>query len=430
MLDSVRAAACATRCDVVSGVVFDSLLNEPLAGAVLTAFPSGLTTLSDSLGRFALVSDEPITRLVAFHEVLDRIGLGGLEVRRRDHTRPWTSVQLATPSLLALWPRLCGERRPANARATVIMGTARLADDRTRVAGARVVAQWPRPNYAIGGGDPRTLDTITDSLGNFLLCGVEEYVEPALVAVAAEVQSGVIRLPSEARPVRRVDLVLGPSDASARGVLRGRVVNEQDAPVPNVRVGVDGVDEEVITGEDGRFVLLDVPVGSRMLWTRALGFSPTMQAVEVLTDPRPSFTIPLQRVIELEGVTVTARSDVRAARVDFEWRKRAGFARFLDSTAIMRVPYLRNALAELPSLRVRAGREANSFVITGRNECPAHIYLDGVKAEARDVWELPRELMAAVEVYSSVAFAPAQLVRVAADNCAVVAFWTKWALRP
>ncbi len=156
------------------------------------------------------------------------------------------------------------------------------------------------------------------------------------------------------------------------------------------------------------------------------------QSVDVLETPGESLTIPLTRTIELEGVTVTERVNVRGDRRDFEWRKRAGWGRFVDSLEIMRAPNVRAALAMVPSIRVRGlkNRATTEFEIRGRLNCPAHIFMDHTKSSLEEVNAIPPANLASVEVYSSVAFAPAEFIQITQDNCAVVIFWTKYGLRP
>ncbi len=430
VLDSVPAMACGAACDVVTGVVYDSLVNEPLQNAIVVARPSGVTVTTDSTGRFRLTSDVRVEQLTVYHDALDRMGLGTLTAVRSASAAAWRDVRLATPSLLTIWPKLCGTKSPLASRPVILTGTARLADNRTRVAGAKVFVQWPRPGHAVGGDDPRTAESVTDSLGNFLICGMEEFVEPSLVALSTEMQSGVITLPSEMHPIRRVDLVLASVESPQRGIVRGRVVNERGAPLEAVRVSVDGHEREVMTTPDGMFALVDAPLGSRMLWVRAIGHSPVAQAVEVVETPDAPLTIVLTRTIELEGVTVTERADVRGVRRDFESRKRAGWGRFVDSTAIMKAPFVRVALQMVPGVRVDAIPKTTGFIIRGRFGCLAHLYVDGVISNNDEVNAIPPANIAAVEIYPTVAFAPAELVRVKADNCAVAAFWTKHGLRP
>lgn len=393
------------------------------------ACPSQRPTTTDSTGRFSLLVDQPATQITVYHSALDDIGLGALVAERLENRGNWNNARLSTPSLLTLWPRLCDSKRPVGTRSAVLMGTARLADNRTRVSGARVLVQWA-PVVAGRSKALKTLEVLTDSIGNFIACGVEEYVEPSLLAQSREAQSGVIRLPASVRSVRRVDLVLAEGDAGlATTTVRGRVTSEQGQPLAGISVAVEGRAGEVVSSATGVFVLDSVPFGSRMLNDRAIGYTPVAQAIDVTRDGMPPITIPLSTTIELEAVTVTERTALRLNRSEFDQRRRAGFAQFVDSTAFARVPFIRMGIQMLPNVRVVA-TIGSEFAIRGRNGCPAHIYLDGTLSNGQEVNRLPLESIAAVEAYSSVAFAPARFIRVMADNCAVVIFWTKWGLRP
>jgi hypothetical protein len=208
-----------------------------------------------------------------------------------------------------------------------------------------------------------------------------------------------------------------------------------------VRVEVDGVDSATVSGADGSFSLQAVPLGSRMLSLRAVGYSPVAQVVEVAATQTSPLQLRLSRVVELEGVRVTERVNVRLARSDFEDRRKAGFARFVDSSVFERAPNLRTALSmvqsglSFPPLGTTKRRTVGpgaptEFDIVGPNGCPAHIYLDGTQATIEEVNVIPKQNVAAVEIYRNVALAPAQFIRVADDACAVVIFWTKAGLRP
>ena len=159
--------------------------------------------------------------------------------------------------------------------------------------------------------------------------------------------------------------------------------------------------------------------------------------MEVVEGDNPPLTIPVRQVVELEGVRVTERAILRRERSEFELRKRAGIARFVDSTEIMRAPNVRAAIQLVPNVRVRPGRGATEFEILSRNGCPAQVYVDGTLADADFANRLPPENIASIEFYSSVALAPSRYIVVQAPPCvirtddrAVVLFWTKSGLAP
>jgi hypothetical protein len=416
--------APATIVETVRGVVFDSLAMEPLEDAIVVAFPGGATGTTDERGRFAVASSEPVRQLTVFHRVLDQTGLGALQVMRTPG-----DVYIATPGPLTVWQQVCESRRPLGQRAVIVTGTARLADGRTRVAGARVVAQWERPEYATGGPQTRTLDAVTDSLGNYVMCGVEEFVPFAIIATSNEARSAPLGVDADLRPLRRLDLVLG--GASETGIVSGVVRSLDGRGIPNVQVTLDGVDDPSTSGDDGSFRFPQVPTGSRMLFLRGIGYTPVAQVIEVLAGNNPRLDVQIDKVVELEGVRITERALIRRERSEFELRKRAGTSRVIDSAVIRRSVNLRAALQMTQGVNVREYRQvgAQGFQVLGRRGCPAYYYLDGMPSNVTDVNFIPPENLAAVEIFVSAALTPPRFVPLG-DDCAVVLFWTKAGLRP
>jgi hypothetical protein len=410
--------------ETVRGVVFDSLAMEPLESALVVAFPGGATATTDSTGRFTIPSPDSVRQFTVFHPALDQTGLGALQVLRTPGEQ-----RIATPSLLTIWPQLCDSRRPLGARSVIVTGTARLADGSTRVAGARVVAAWERPPYANGGPDTRTLDAITDSLGNYVMCGVEEFATFAIVATSDVARSSELGVDADLRPLRRVDLVLGSTTET--GVVSGVVRSREGQGVAGVQVILDGVPEPVVSGSDGTFRFPSAPTGSRMLFVRGIGYTPVGQAIEVLAGDNPRLEVGVDKVVELEGVRITERANVRRDRSEFELRRRAGTSRVVDSTMLSKAVNLRAALQMVQGVNVRpydrAGQQG--FQVQGRRGCPAYYYLDGGVATVEDVNVIPPENLAAVEIFTTAALAPSRFIPLG-DDCAVVLFWTKVGLRP
>ncbi len=424
VLDTVRARVTA---DTVRGLVYDSLAGEPLVGAFVIVAPGGATGVTDSAGRFEILTDSIGARVTAYHGVLDQLGIGALTAVRPGNRR--SEVVLGTPSHATLWPQLCDSPRPLGGRTVIVTGTARLADGNTRVSGASVIAQWPKPEYAVGGGDIRSREVRTDSLGNFLICGIEDFVDVSFAAVSREYQSGIVTVPPDTRSLRRLDLVLGRE--TDRGTVQGIVRSRVGTPLADIQLALDGAEEPLVTGPDGRFQFSDETVGSRNLNERAVGYQPVGQLVEVMTGNAPPIDIPFDKLVQLEGVTVTARTSLRLDRQEFELRRRAGFARVVDSSMLARFPNVRAAIQQTQGVVVQADarRPTSEFVILGRNGCPAWLYLDGTITSNEEVNRIPLENLAAVEFYTTVAFAPPRYQPLG-DNCAVVLFWTKYGLRP
>src|SRR6185312_872171 len=228
----------------------------------------------------------------------------------------------------------------------------------------------------------------------------------------------------------RVNLVLG--DIGKTTTIRGTVLDAHNQPVVGATVDVDGVDAEVRTNAEGRFVLPGVPTGSRTIAVRTIGYAPLFQAITALPDDPNSIQVTMVATA-LASVNVTGRQNVSHLQMDFEQRRREGFGTFKDSTEIMKSTSIRSVFQGIPSL-VITGVDVTSFSLftpvqsmSGNNPaagCPANIYIDGQLADTGVLISLPKDQIAAIEVYIRQEFAPAQYLLLS-NNCGVVLVWTK-----
>lgn len=425
-----RAGAQAA--DTVRGVVFDSLGGSPLAGAFILTDVDGVTTTTDSLGRFLVSAARRIMRLQAFHDVPERLGLGGLVAERPRGALSW-NASLATPSLETVWGRLCEGRRPAEGSGGIIFGSTRLSDDTTRLGGVLVEAQWELPRAS---SDSVLLyvsrRTRTDSLGNYIICGVRERVDAAVVGLSAEYHSSTVLLSDDELPIRRGDLVLGRRDSVPLGVVvSGTVVDGDGVPVPDATVQIEGA-EALRSDSLGRFLSASVPTGTRMLFARKVGYVPLVMPLDVLDRGVRERTLVLEKGTVLAAVTVTAvRARSRDQR-EFQERQLAGFARIMEGSQVKKFPQLRSAISMIPGLTVVGGVRGN-FAILGRvgsggNRCQATIYIDGIVADMDYLGMMNTDEIAALEAYPSGMYAPARF-RTLGDACAMLLVWTRAHLR-
>ncbi len=438
----LRAAAFAS--DTVRGIVYDSLTNAPLVDAFITADGENVTATSDSLGRFTLIGEKRITRITAFHEALDQTGFGALVAERPAGADQWTDAVLTTPSIATVWTNTCKLELPATDNRAVLVGSATLPDNRTRVSGASIRVQYEVILPRTGLSQIEELEAVTDSLGSFVVCGAPVYGELAVLGLSTQVRSGAVRVAFEARPLQRLDLILGPVDGpvSKWPTISGTVLDDKGAPLAGATVEIDGRDSAVATGTDGTFSLREVPLGSRMLTVQAAGFSALASPVHVLYEDTPSTSITMQKAFVLaglEGIQVTERTRIRRSRREFEERREAGIAHFIDSSDITVAGSLQAALAQVPGLIVEKAlgeTDSTRFDIQSRGRnfgvqtCEASIFIDGVPAKMFDVWGVRPSEVAAIEVYRSEAYAPALFAEYVETKCAVVGFWTRFGLRP
>lgn len=442
------AAAAATgapaRADTVRGVVYDSLSNSPLAGAFITGEGAGVSTSSDSAGHFVIASEKRITRVTAFHEALDEMGFGALSVVRPEGDAPWTRVDLVTPSLGTLWSSVCGLPAPTTDYQGVLIGAARLPDNTTRVAGASIRVQYEEVLPRTGLRQMQELGAVTDSVGSYVVCGAPLYDEAAMMGTSTTVQSGPVRVVLEGRPLRRVDLVLGPVDGpiSRWPTIVGRVENQYGQPIADARIVITERDSAATSDSSGAFRFAEVPPGSRTMTVLAAGYGTVIAQLDVLYEDTamPIVTMePAFSIAGFEGLRVTERTVIRRARREFEERLVEGIAQFVDSATVRAVGSLPAALAQVPGLLVERAPGATDdaqYEILGRGRnlavqsCRADVFVDGVPAAFSDFYEVPLAEIAAVEVYRSNGFAPAMFTQFTSGDCALVVLWTRYGLRP
>lgn len=426
-----QPTGAAARPDTVRGLAYDSLSWLPLGGALVTAEPGGLTAVSDSLGRFLIVSPVKIRRLVAFHDQADRLGFGELVAERPDTAGPWARPIVATPSIATVWDRLCAPaRRPGNGNGGVVFGSTLAADGKTRVAGLGLVLQWESVR-SIADTTKRmeTITTRSDSLGNFVFCGVQDFGPAAVVASSSEWRTDNVLVPSEPSSLRRIDLIVGKREGEgAFATVGGRVLDENGAIVPAATVSIGGFAGEILSGPNGRFTLNNVPTGSRMISARRIGYVSTTQQLDVTASGVSGLELRLAKgTITLNAVeTRDTRPISRDAR-ELEERRASNKGRILDSTYFRGYLETRQALDVAPGLRMQVGRAPGDFVIRGRGDCLATLWINGVREPNtfdNTLARMAKDAIAAVEIYPSENVAPVRF-QTPGNACAVVMVWTK-----
>jgi iron complex outermembrane receptor protein len=107
-------------------------------------------------------------------------------------------------------------------------------------------------------------------------------------------------------------LVVGmvvPSAHAQEGTLTGTVIGaDSEEPLPSVNVGIVDTPLGAATGENGRFRITDVPVGTYTVKANLVGYSDVEREVQVRTGQTTTLRIRLsQESVELSGITVTGR---------------------------------------------------------------------------------------------------------------------------
>ena len=241
---------------------------------------------------------------------------------------------------------------------------------------------------------------------------------------------------------------VGGALAQGQGSIAGRVLADSTrVPIAAAEVMIAGATLRAMSDSAGRFVLRDVPSGSLVLVTRALGFRPDTSRVELFDDESVSREVFLKRSITTLGevrVRDSATVFMPAKLREFTERRRASVGgHFLDSTVIAKWESRKTGdlLSTVSGVDVQRARSA-AFLIGSRAPpsisagtsssrprlCFMDIYVDGAPVAlantAFDVNSLGLNHIAAIEVYSGPANTPARYNRTSM-GCGVVLIWTR-----
>src|SRR5687768_10012035 len=415
----------------VRGLAFDSLRGQPLSGATVAILGVSQNAITDARGRFRFERvPAGVHMFVVHHVALDSIGLSGLK-RRAPVTEVQSEVTLAVPSFASLWAAMCGDR-PAPPDSGFIYGTIRDVRSRTPVADATVDLTWFDLRYGkLKGLEQKSLrlETSSDSTGSYGICGVPNVSWVRIAAGAASGASGRIDLgPSDLR-VRRLDLLIGSAmdtDTLRRGTIMGSLTELDGRPFGDARVVVDDT-AEVRAGENGRFIMRNVPVGTRQVEVFSLGMVPVMTAVDVYPDDTARVALQLRKVTTLDVVRVLSSRRGRALAEALEERRRDGFGHMMEAGEIARHATLATALGEIPSLIVRQGTfDFVVFMPNGRGgECSPAVWIDGARMDYAALNMLHPTAVVALEVFPRTANVPLQFRQVEMNSgCGVILAWT------
>jgi hypothetical protein len=251
--------------DTIRGIVFDSLLHQPIPDATVQADAGNVSTMTDREGRFTIIAPQTIHHLTVFHDFLDRSGLGSLQAEVTEKSSH-SMLVMSTPSIATIWSRLCPGKTLEKARGGIVFGSVLAADAKTRLAGAQVRVSWDALGSGPAGAANRTADTKTDATGSYYACGAPPNLNVYVLGYSSTLKSGAITMPGDTLPLRRVDLVLGEYGKSA--TIHGVVRDARKAPLVGASIDVDGIAAQSKTDANGRFTVTNVPTGSRPRFAR------------------------------------------------------------------------------------------------------------------------------------------------------------------
>ncbi len=440
----------------VSGTVYDSVTNSPLAGAEVQLVDldnraKAYTIRADSLGRFHIDSMRP-GRYAAgfFHPSLDALGIETPLRSAVIHKGSDNVLQLFIPGPTAIMSAVCGTR-PAADSSGAMAGVVRGADSGLPIAGAKVVVSWLEIVIDKRGlvSQQRRVPAQTGDDGAYRICGLPGADTVLGSAEAPGRRSGVVGVPIPIGGIIRRDFTLGDSasavafvpDSAAsaevrrettvlRGLARltGTAHGPDRRPVQGAKIIVWGTGLEATTRANGTFSLGGLPAGTFSVEARMLGFEPKRIAVELSDRTPASVDVTFnEHVHELSRVVILGKPSRNARDIDdFLRRSHSGMGHYISSSDNS----LKNAYAVTDALRMTPGVQivpSGSFgnVVLLRGRCAPNVYLDGIRATDgfKTLDDLvPPQQVAGIEVYAGLGESPPQYL---SNGCGVILVWTK-----
>lgn len=421
------SALAQARNGAVRGTLHDSLrTNAPLAGVDVVLLGANRRVTTDAAGRFEFTGIPLGPATVAFAAPwLDSLALPPLQATVEVTSDRAVSVMLATPSRRAYQLAVCGATLADNEG--ILLGELRGPDSEV-LAGIPVGAKWYETR--IGAGQLErvvraSLDS-TNAAGFYSLCGVPTDAEVALVAATDSIASGDIVLGLNGAPVARRDLTVAPAAMTVR--VRGRLLGADSAGLANAIVALSGDSSRTArTDADGRFVMPAVPRRSSQLVARALGFVPSLLAIDPVGDELELEDFTLQKVpYDLSTVTVTGEA-MTANQLQFNVRRDRGIGFFISDSALAKIPVVNSNVISsmIPRTGITQTRQGPMIQLRrGSGFCRPRFFIDGY--DNGDITaDEEGSLMARakrVEVYTA-SNAPPQFNDF--NGCGVIVVWTR-----
>ena len=417
----------------VHGLAYDSLRGAPIKHALVGVIGMRVSVTTDERGRFSIDSvPRGLRTFVVQHASLDSIGFRGLS-RRHAIGSDSREVRLAVPSFRTLWAVTCGGApKPEQG---FVYGTIRDAATRMPVAGARVHVSWIVTNYdkSHGISQRRVSGQATTNVdGNYVACGVPASHWIKVGATAGTASGGVDVPPNELRVVRR-DLFIGPEiaeDSSSRGIILGRLVDENGLPYSEARIVLDDT-VEVRSRGDGNFAFRDVRAGTRQLEIMSIGMAPIVATVDVHPGDSASVEFTVRKVTTLDVVQVTASNRGRKIAEGLEERRKRGLGMQMDMAQLQGYTSFRSVLNDFPGIRVvqKGAGDYGVFLSDGRGgQCSPEVWVDGARQALASLTIIEPRNVTAVEYYARGNMVPIEFRRAEVFmTCGAILVWTNWA---
>lgn len=441
---------------VMRGIVTDSLSGAVVVGARVELVGTKFVGVTNASGEFAISGVLPgVYDADVRSPVLSEIGVVSRSSVAFLDSGVNVALRVASRSQLvaALCPRTRLGRNGLGEG--VIMGTLLAEVQDQRVANVRMVVGWRI--ISVRGGSAgvsverprRYIESHTDSLGAFRVCGVPINTDLELQAISDRVSSSpvLLNIPAEIG-VARANPIL---DAAAvrTAVFVGVVMADSSSRIlPGAEIRFPDLGLTARTNASGEFRLADIPPGAHKIVARAVGYMPLETELNFAANQTDERTLRLSRFTVLDSVVTTA---AERRMNSFEENRRVGLGKFLTREDLerMRGRSMSSVMGEFNGLKLLRSPRTNAAWATrsrgvqslggaelivpesGQPACYALVWIDGVPVykgiDGEPLFDLnsiyPDEIEA-LEYYAGPAQTPPKYSGLK-SSCGVIVIWRR-----
>ncbi|MEO8878830.1 MAG: carboxypeptidase regulatory-like domain-containing protein [Gemmatimonadaceae bacterium] len=436
----------------LSGVVFDSLHDEPVRGATVIIAGSTHQSVSDSNGYYHFSTDSlPEGTVVVgfFMPSMDSLGIA--PPARQIVIRHGESavLDLGTPSMRTILRVIC--RDTASEGRGLMMGVVRNADTDQPLVGALVVVMWTEMNIGTTSLSklPKAVHTRVNEHGSYRVCGIPNGVALRAQARLATKASGWIDVSMPPGGVLQRDFLVGDRivatapapEADVQGTvpapkplgtarLNGTVLGPDGKPLEGAQIYLVGTSIGARADSRGAFRLGGLPAGTQTVEVRLLSYSPKRFTVDLSPARESKLAAVLDtRANVLGEVKVEAKAG--STIPGFDQRAKRGLGSFITRDDIEKRQSIltTDLFRTVPGLNVAF--DGTNYTVqsarSGNKSCPMQWYLDGAPFDNSDnsLDQMIRpDDIEAIEVYKSASEVPVQFQGQNA-SCGTILVWTK-----
>lgn len=440
LLAAVRTAAfaqqpAASGLASITGAVGDSLHGTPLAGAIVTVAGTTRRATTDSHGSFTIDGIAPGTHsIIVTHPMLDTIGFRVVSEPFDLAAGSQRRVDAHTPTVSELRANLCRTGVVSNG-GSILIGRVSLADTDEPAEGATVSLVFK--DLSAPRSPERVRTGRVAATGVFAICGVPPRLEGNVQASLGGVTTADLPVKINGEAVATTIISVGGS-AGGTASLTGKVTRKGGGAVAGAQVTVTGTAASTTSAADGTFALAGLPLGTREIVVRRIGFAQRSEVVTLAARQPATASIVLDDAQVLKTVTIPGKLEDGLAKVGFTARKQVGMGGFLSPEDVeQRFPVVvTDALRGMAGIKIST-TASGQFIETTRGPAEAsgsclNIFIDHVRFEQTNPGDvdtaLPASELAAVEYYGSVGTTPPEF-QVTGRTCSTLVLWSRTAIQ-